>query len=249
MWIDKRGLWYLAAASLVISGCSRPASQSGLRKMPPDQPYSGFLSTYKNLKENPKYETTMSYVSADPAKNVHKYLAVIVEAPVVYVATNVDERDIPDRGRAALADYFHYAVSEAVEDAFPMVQSPGPLVLRLRSAIVGVDVGAAGSGDSKDDKSLPRAINIGKVGVEMELVDSETGEQIAAAVDRQNLGEGTAVSSVNFSRDEKFRAATQAFDGWAKRLRDFLDTAHELEDDDVSRVEGSNFPFAQNVAK
>jgi hypothetical protein len=75
-------------------------------------------------------------------------------------------------------------------------------------------------------------------------VDSESGQQIAAAVDRQKLGEGALVGSASFSRDERFRAATQAFDGWAKRLREFLDTANELSKEDVARVEETNFPFA-----
>jgi hypothetical protein len=78
----------------------------------------------------------------------------------------------------------------------------------------------------------------------MELVDSETGQQIAAAVDRLNLGEGAVVGSVSFSREEKFRAATEAFDGWASRLRQFLDSAEELTKEDVDRVEATNFPYA-----
>jgi len=73
--------------------------------------------------------------------------------------------------------------------------------------------------------------------VEMELVDSETGEQIAAAVDKRNLGEGAVVGSVNFSRDQKFRAAKQALDGWAARLREYLDSEHELSPEDVARAE------------
>jgi hypothetical protein len=52
------------------------------------------------------------------------------------------------------------------------------------------------------------------------------------------------VGSVNFSHEEKFRAATQAIDGWAKRLRNFLDSAHELSKEDVARVETTNFPYA-----
>ena len=208
------------------------------------QQFSGFLSTYANLKPNSEFENTVSFVSRDPAKNVHKYVAVIVEPPVVYLATDADERALPDRGRTALAEYFQHAITESVEDAFPIVQANGPLVLRLRSAIIGVDVGPQTLADQKDEKSLDRAINIGKVGVEIEFVDSETGEQIAAAVDRQNLGEGAMVGSTTFSREEKFRAATEAFDGWAKRLRNFLDSAHELSKDDIARAEGTNFPYA-----
>jgi len=212
--------------------------------MPAGQEFSGFLSTYGNLKPNLEFENTVSYVLQDPVKNIHKYVAVIVEPPVVYLASDADVKALPDRGRVALTQYYQHAITEALEDAFPIVQASGPLVLRLRSAIIGVDVGPVAPVDPKDEKSLDRAVNIGKVGTEVEFVDSETGQQIAAAVDRQNLGEGAMVGSVEFSREEKFRAATDAFDGWAKRLRDFLDSAHRLSKDDVARAEGSNFPYA-----
>jgi len=244
MGTNKMRLSCLAAALVTVLSCSRPATQDGIRRMKAGQEFSGFLSTYANLKPNPEFESTVSYVSQDPVKNIHKYVAVIIDPPVVYLATDADEKALPDRGRTALAEYFQHAIKEAVEDAFPFVEANGPLVLRLRTAIIGVDVGPAVATDQKDEKALDRAINIGKVGIEIEFVDSETGQQIAAAVDRQTLGEGATVGSVNFSREEKFRAATQAFDGWAKRLREFLDSAHELSKDDVARAEGTNFPYA-----
>jgi len=234
-----------AALMLVIalSSCSRPVPKPAVNKVPAGQEYSGFLQSYTNLKPNPDFENTKSFVSSDPVKNIHRYVAVIVDAPEVYVSTNVDQNAIPERGVAALKEYFQNAITNAVADAFPVVQSSGPLVLRLRSAIVGVDVGQATRVDSKGENTLQRPLNIGKVGVEIELVDSETGEQIAAAVDRQDLGQGAEVGSVNFSREEKFRAATVAFDGWAARLREFLDSAHELSKQDVDRIESTNFPY------
>src|SRR5436190_7577400 len=139
MWIRKSGLSCLAAAFMAVSSCSRPASQNSVRKMPPGQQFSGFLTTYANLKPSSEFENTVSFVSRDPVKNVHKYVAVIVEPPVVYLSTEADEKALPDRGRTALAEYFQHAIKESVEDAFPIVQSNGPLVLRLRSAIIGVD--------------------------------------------------------------------------------------------------------------
>ena len=241
MWHWKKRLSCVAAALMTVASCSRPASQSDVRRMPAGQELSGFLSTYANLKPNPEFENTVSYVSQGPIKNVHKYVAVIVERPVVYLATDADVKALPDRGRTALTEYFQHAITAAVEDAFPIVETSGPLVLRLRSAIIGVDIGPAVPADQKDEKSLDRAINIGRVGTEVEFVDSETGQQIAAAVDRQNLGEGAMVGSVEFSREERFRAATDAFDGWAKRLRDFLDSAHRLSNDDIARAEGSDY--------
>jgi len=212
--------------------------------MPPGQEFAGFLSTYANLKPDPNLEDTKSYVCKDPAKNVHRYVAMIVDSPVVYASTSAPDSAIPERGVAALKEYFQDAITNAVDDAFPIIQSSGPLVLRLRSAIVGIDVGQpVPAGQTRGDM-LERPLNIGKVGVEMELVDSETGEQIAAAVDRDNLGEGAVIGSASFTHEEKFRAATQAFDGWAARLRQFLDSAHELSEEDIEHVEQTNFPYA-----
>lgn len=242
-------LLLLAAAS----GCSKPEvavdnkpEAVAVKQIPAGKEFAGFLSDYSKLKPNAEFDNELSYVSTDPSKNIHKYIAVIVEPVQVYVASNADPKAIPDRGRAALAEYFQGAITRAVQDAFPVVTQSGPLVLRLRTAIIGVDVGAANEpGQKADEGSLERAVNIGKVGVEMELVDSETGEQIAAAVDRQNLGEGAMIGSANFSRDEKFKSATQAFDGWADRLRAFLDSAEELSVDDKAKADKSYHPYGE----
>jgi hypothetical protein len=241
---DWRLSGVVALLVMAASSCSREAPKTAVKTMPANQEFSGFLSSYANLKPNPNFDKTLSWVSGEPDKNIHRYVAMIVDPPAIYVSTDAAEKAIPDRGAAALRDYFQQAVTNAVADAFPVVQSSGPLVLRLRSAIVGIDVGQqAQAADQKDGNTLERPVNIGKVGVEMELVDSETGQQIAAVVDRQNLGEGAVIGSVNFSREEKFRAATEAFDGWASRLRQFLDSAHELSKDDVARTEASNSPY------
>ena len=245
--LQECAIWCLLAQLLLTAvACSRPPQRKAVRTMPAGKEFSGFLSDYSKLKPSPNFEQTLSYVREDAAKNVRKYVAIIVEPVVVYVATDADERRIPDRGRAALADYFQQAITNAVADAFPVMKEPGPLVLRLRSAIIGVDVGPDVSPEQKaalGGGALERTVNIGKVGVEIELVDSETGEQIAAAVDRQNLGEGAGIASVTFSREERFRAATQAFDGWARRLREFLDSAHELSEEDIARIEARNEPY------
>ena len=105
------------------------------------------------------------------------------------------------------------------------------MTLRLRVALVGIDVGGQNG-----------ALNIGKVGVEMELVDSETGDRIAAAVDRANLGAGTEVAAVNLSR-RKGCCSREAFDEWAGRLRVFLDSAHELKGEDMERADKSYKPY------
>jgi Protein of unknown function (DUF3313) len=214
--------------------------------MPAGQEFSGFLSSYANLKPNPNFENTKSYISGDPDKNIHRYVAMIVDPPVIYASADAPGSAAPEGGMAALREYFRDAVTNAVDHAFPLVQSSGPLVLRLRSAIVGIDVGQLAQADPKNPDTLGRDLELGKVGVEMELVDSETGEQIAATVDRQNLAENAAGGSVASTREAKFRATTEAFDAWASRLRQFLDSANELSKEDGERAEATNFPYAND---
>src|SRR4029079_14816321 len=83
----------------------------------------------------------LSYARADAVKNLDKYIAVIVEPVQIYVATNADSSKMTSPARGALANYYRGALTAAVADAFPVVEEKGPLVLRLRSAIVGVDIG------------------------------------------------------------------------------------------------------------
>lgn len=261
--MKKSSVCFAAFCLATTIACSRPEAQTSgettkqtpaalpLKQMPAGKEFSGFLSSYDNLKPNPKFENTVSYVKGGDAKTIHEYLAVIVDPVQIYVSTNADVSKMPDRGRTALAEYFQHALTEAVSDAYAPVTEPGPLVLRLRTALVGVDIGGEipGGAKDKDDPTLARAVNIGKVGVEMELVDSQTGEQIAAGVDRENLGDGAEVGSTSFSREEKFAAAREALDGWAKRLRMFLDSANELSPEDASKADAHYHPYAEPEVK
>ncbi|MCX6628446.1 MAG: DUF3313 domain-containing protein [Candidatus Solibacter sp.] len=217
--------------------------------MPEGQENSGFLKDYANLKPNPKMDSdALTFVNADAAHNLRRYVAIIVDPVEIYVSTKADDAMVPERARETVALYFRHALQSAVGDAFPIVETPGPLVLRLRAAIVGVDAGGAVA--PMDDaaltaKPLDRAIVLEKVAVEMELVDSVTGERVAAMVDRTKLGAGAEVGSENFSRVARFSQAKDAFDEWARRVRMFLDTEHEHSGEDATKADQSYRPYGQ----
>jgi len=247
-WRNRYACFAVILMIATAVGCSKPESKTEeggmppIKKIPAGAKFSGFLKDYDALKPNPDMDGEMlTYVSTDAKKNLRSYFAIVVDPIEVYVATDADEKKVNADSRKALTDYFQHALTGAVSDAFPMVDKPGPLTLRLRVALVGVDVG--GQALDADAKPLPNTLNIGKLGVEMELVDSETGERIAAAVDRANLAEGAEIDGMNITRDEKFRAARDAFDEWALRLRAFLDSAHEIKGADLERVEKSYEPY------
>jgi hypothetical protein len=215
--------------------------------MPAGKEYSGFLSDYSKLKPNPNLDgNARTFARDEEQKNLHRYIAVIVDPVQVYLASDADDSALPKQAPGVAARYFHKALVDAVSSAFPAADQPGPLVLRLRSAIIGVDVAKADSGGAKSDEggeSFEHGLDIGKVGVEMELVDSETGQQIAAMVDREALGAGATIGTAHFSRQEKWAAAREAFDGWARRVREFLDSAHTLSGEDGERADKAYRPY------
>jgi hypothetical protein len=231
---------------LVTVSCSRPL-EPRVKKIKAGQEYAGFLKDYSKLAPNPELDGNVKTFSQPDAQNsLRNYIAVIVDPVEVYLASDVDDTKLPEKTRAAAANYFRAALTNAVFDAFPVVDQPGPLVLRLRAALIGVEDGKAidaADRPKQENDVLERAADIAKVGVEMELVDSATGEQIAAMVDREPLGEGAVVTSRNISRDDKSAEARAAFDEWASRVRVFLNRSHELSSADANRVVASYKPY------
>jgi hypothetical protein len=210
---------------------------------------SGFLKDYAVLKPNAELGAEAStYVNPDQMKNLRRYLAIIVDPVEVFIATSADDAKIPPRAVEVISNYFRRALENAVADAFPIVETPGPLVLRLRAAVVGIDLGgplAPVAAVEDPNKPFGNAIVLEKVGIEIELIDSETGERIAALVDRAPLGAGAEVGSENFSREARFAEARQAFDGWAGRVREFLDAEHELKGEAAKQADESYRPYGQ----
>jgi hypothetical protein len=241
-----RGLTSGILLVLVTAACTRPA-ESTVKKIKAGQEYAGFLKDYSRLAANPDLDGNVKTFSQANAQNsLRNYIAVIVDPVEVYLASNADDTKLPEKTRAAAANYFRAALTQAVFDAFPVVDQPGPLVLRLRAALIGMEDGtaiAAADRPKQQDDVIERAANITKVGVEMELVDSATGEQIAAMVDREPLGQGAVVASRNISRDDKSAEARAAFDEWASRVRIFLNRSHELSSTDANRAVASYTPY------
>ena len=119
----------VALSLVVAAGCSRPGTQTAstassppastetaeppveLKKMPAGKEFSGFLKDYSNLKPNPNLDgTALTFVSNDAQKNLHRYIAMIVDPVQVYLASDVDESKLPDKARGVGARYFQKAL-------------------------------------------------------------------------------------------------------------------------------------------
>jgi hypothetical protein len=182
------------AITLTAAGCG------GKHRKP-----TGFLSDYSKLNE--ESGSTLRYL--DEAA-LAKYTGFIVDP----IQNRIDNPDgvLTDEDIADLTSYMYDKIVEAIKASGDQIAyRPAEGVARLRIAFTDID------------KSHPISIvpwssiaglGIGGASAEAELVDSITGQQIAAVVQSK---EGQ--SKVPFTTLGDWTAAKQTIDTWAKNLQ------------------------------
>jgi hypothetical protein len=181
------------AITLTTAGCG------GKHRKP-----TGFLSDYSKLKEESGH--TMRYL--DEAA-LAKYSRFIVDP----IQTRIDDPDgalTPDNV-ADLTSYMYDKMVKAVQKSGDQIAyRPAEGVARLRVAFT--DIGKSHPISIVPWSSIA-GLGVGGASVEAELVDSITGQQIAAVVQSK---EGQ--SKVPFTTLGDWTAAKQTIDTWAKNL-------------------------------
>jgi hypothetical protein len=165
---------------------------------------TGFLSDYSKLK--PYSDTSYRHVGS----NWERYSKFIIDPVETHFHTGSKASDIPQQQLEDLCNYFHTALVNAVSEHYPIAYWPGPGIGRIRIAIT----------DLKKSKVLQNihpasklmGSGLGGASAEIELVDSETGLQISAAIESQ-LGNRFSLDGVSSWGDAK-----AVMDTWAKRV-------------------------------
>jgi hypothetical protein len=189
---------------------------------------SGFMKDYSMLQPGEKDEAALVYVKDGVDWN--SYTAVMIDPVTVWYDSDADYQGIHPRDLVRLGDYFEQAMLKNLQDGYKIVARPGPGVLRIRAAITDV----VPSNPTMDTVTgiLPQAravsavarvttgsdLYVGQAAAEAELLDSQTGERLAAAVDRKAGTKGL----IEIEKDP-LKDAKNAIDWWAKRVRERLD--------------------------
>jgi hypothetical protein len=155
----------------------------------------------------------------------------------VYLLREARRRDIPPEQLHKLSEYFTQAIKDQLaEGHYRLADAPGPGVMKLRFAITNVqpngnkqNMVATGAEDAALYGATPMGtgllmprLSVGRVSIEGEMVDSESGEVEMAFM--------TAKSGRRFFSGlkafQKWGDIDAAFKGWAKNFRVRLDKAH-----------------------
>ncbi len=220
MFSVRQNRMALGLTLLSLVGLSIGAGGCATRQTGKAQP-SGFLGDYSQLTPGGKGEAQLRYVRPDV--DWKKYTAVLIDAPLVYADS--ETTSLTERDQKKLTDSLHEALVEALEKDYQIVEEPGPGVLRIRTAITEAQ-GAklamnAVTGIVPQLRLLTMiggmatdtAAFVGKCSAEAEIVDSVTGERLAAGLD-QRAGTKDPKNML-----DKWGDVESAFKEWAETLR------------------------------
>ena len=243
--MKERTRFVLTAAMIVVFafgliGCA--TQQAGVKNAAyTDQ--TGFLSDYSKLK--PEADKKKVYIN--PGVNFSDYNKVMLDRITVWYNKDAKYKGIDPTELKALVDYFHSAIVKALGDAYPVVDKPGPGVMRVRIALTdliptkpeySVAIAVIPYASATDLVTGGKEMHppyLGETAMEAELLDSLTHEQLGAFTDRKlgkklnidtSKGNSEAVKKGvggYFDAFSTWGYAKAAFDAWAQAFRVRLD--------------------------
>jgi hypothetical protein len=196
----------LVASQLFLCACTTSAVSEI------DQ--SGFLSDYSRLE---KIDDNMLRFVDKSAGDLSSF---IIDPVVIAFRQPPDKQVFTDGELSELAEYYEEAVIEALskDEGYPIVELPGPGVVRIRIGITNVEETIGVLNISIYTKIT--GLGLGGASFEGEIVDSVTGKQLAAVV-RWGTGSRILKAGITHMGDAKI-----AINRWAKDLRAQIDEAN-----------------------
>lgn len=203
------GLFAALLGGCVIAPSAGPTTPDGLQKRP---------------------NSRVDSVYAAPGASLARYRRVMLDDLDVAFKADWQQRrpeissiEIGDV-RTLGASLFRAAFTAELEKGgYPVVDKPGPDVLRVKATVLDVDFApASAAAASIGGKYI---VTTADVSLAAELCDSASGAVLARVIDRargRNVGNLEMSSEQNTSKD-----ALQAFTTWAGLLREALDSARE----------------------
>jgi hypothetical protein len=208
-----------ALMMMILAACSVTEQSK-----PTDLQQTGFLKNYSQLQPGTKDQVLLVYI--DPNAQWNRYTQVLIE-PVTFWGDSSSKVSVADQQK--LSSYYYSKLKEDLGQKFKLADRPGPGVMIVRVALtdptaatpvlrtVSVVVPQARLLNSVVNLATGSYGFVGSAQSEAEVVDSQTGQRLAAAVDKRSGG-----LSVKNAGVWQWGDAQHAMDYWAQRMADRL---------------------------
>ncbi len=171
-----------------------------------------------------KEQAGLRYIN--PEAKWTNYNKVMIEPVGLYAG---EDTKVPAEDQQKLVDYFNQQLNEQLKKKFEVVQAPGPGVMKIQAALT--DASSATPGLRSVSMIVPQAHTlsslkylatgtypfVGGAQAEAKITDSQTGEVLAEAVDRQ-IGGGAFKTGFQW----KWGDAENAINHWCEMMTERL---------------------------
>lgn len=245
-----KGARFIAGTAVVlaVAGC---ASGPGDGKADPGDKYRAVLTQPSRLQPVPGQTGAYRWIAPDA--KLGAYDKVLLDRIHVQLADPGEYGSVDPVALAHLVEYFRKSLEKSLGSAYPLVNRPGPDVLRVRATIVDVvpnDVAVSAATTAvagpvatvliSEATGVPpgAAPYLGRTGIAVTFIDSRSGRVIGEFADTKfgqqyvldpNKGVAGMVDANTksfFDSFSKWAYVQQAFDYWAALFRKRLDEAH-----------------------
>jgi len=217
LFVKRIAVVSVAVLALAILGCATTEQVPNVRM-------SGFLTDYSKLHPGRPGQAEFTY--RNPNMDLSKYNKAILD-PVQLWAAESDSplSKLSREDQQLLVNYLYVALKDALAKDYTLVSEPGPDVMRVRCAITEAranrpvqdllsTVTPAGLGISYAKRIVTGTHSgVGIVSVEGELLDSVSGERLAAVIDRRAGTKSLA------GKPTRWGDVQDAFNFWARRMQ------------------------------
>ncbi|MCZ6877016.1 MAG: DUF3313 family protein [Acidobacteria bacterium] len=150
---------------------------------------SEFLGEYPPLESIDQVPNSYFWRAPDAEK---KYRALLIEQPEIFLAPDSEYKGIKPDAFKIISDTLRDFIATAAAENHPVVEQPGPGVVRVRSALMdlyfkkGSEVSwfrnVGGIVDYEMRAAIGRNISLVEARLEIEATNSETGKRLAVVV-------------------------------------------------------------------
>lgn len=179
--------------------------------------HSGFLNHYAQLTPDPKRDNL--YVFENPEVGFEQYGRFLIDQVEVRFAPNARGTEMDQAKLDELADYARRQFEDALAERYEVVNQAGSGVAQIRFALT--DFNRTHPTMNIHPASKLTGIGLGGASMELEAIDSETGERIVAIVETR-LGNRLSIAPGL----SQYGHARQVIRQWADRFVARINAAH-----------------------
>ena len=188
-------------ALLLVAGAGGCAST--------DLPTSGILGDYSGFKA--RDDSLLVDAVAKPAELRH-YTKIMLDPVLVYLHPDVKADEVKPADQRTVKMLLKQTLLDELSRYYEVTTSPlakGPDVMEIRVALT----------NARKPKRTDAGVDLGSATIEVEVVDSITGERLVAAVSQKG--------AMRFSetREERLAEVERIFQEWSVALRVWIDEA------------------------